>query len=193
MNAHPLRRCAKGAGRDAARGDATAAIEAGTVRAEPKVRMSHLLRRIVVPVDFSETSDHALRVAAGYATESGAEISLVHVIQNSERAMGMELLFWTEDRLNAAKESARKVVEGRASVLRDAHINYGTTLLSGNPEEEIVRYATVEHADLIVMGTHGRTGIARIAMGSVAQRVVAHAPCPVLMVRKPVESREPQT
>ena len=144
--------------------------------------MSSLVRRIVVPVDFSETSDQALRVACAYAVELGAEVVLVHVLRTTEYGMGSGIFFWTDEILKASEAAATTAVEARAGGFRDAGVKYSTVVLEGVPEDEIVEHAATVKADLIVIGTHGRTGLARIAIGSVAQRVAANAPCPVLLV-----------
>jgi universal stress protein A len=141
------------------------------------------IRRIVVPIDFSETSDAALDTAIAYAAFHKAEVSLVNVLRTTDYVMGSGMFLWTADMLRQAEDEARQTLELRAAIVRKAGVSVDLAVLNGIPEGEIVHYAEGVGADLIVMGTHGRTGLSRIAMGSVAERVVAHAPCPVMLVR----------
>jgi nucleotide-binding universal stress UspA family protein len=120
------------------------------------------VREIVVATDFSEASQAAVRVAHGYAQAFGARLHVVHVTWPDER--GLTALF---ARLRADLGSTVPVVIGT---------------LRGDEAEEIVTYAQRHAADLIVLGTHGRTGFSRALLGSVAERVVRTAPCPVLTV-----------
>jgi universal stress protein A len=137
--------------------------------------------KILCPVDFSAGSREALRVATSIAGESGAALVLAHVwqppmvgeLQFAPRALdGMaeseqaELASWS----GLAKELGASAVE--------------TRFLTGSPWDQIV-HATRDDPefDLVVMGTHGRTGITHMLMGSVAEKVVRHAPCNVLVVR----------
>ncbi|HET7505943.1 MAG TPA: universal stress protein [Kofleriaceae bacterium] len=138
-------------------------------------------RKILCPVDFSAGSREALRVAAGVVRESGAALVLAHVWQpplvgefqfaplslkgivESEQA---ELTAW----VGLAKDLGVPVVEPR--------------FLNGTPWDQIVKVTRDDpEFDLIVMGTHGRTGIKHVLLGSVAEKVVRHAPCTVLVVR----------
>ena len=134
---------------------------------------------VLVPTDFSATSDAALLYATKMALTLGARLYLMHVpgktgehfeasfpVGQFETAASKRLLsFLTKDELER---------------LRPEYV-----LRVGTPAEEVVRYADVCDADLIIMGTHGRSGIAHAVMGSVAEQVVRSAPCPVLLVRAP--------
>jgi nucleotide-binding universal stress UspA family protein len=120
------------------------------------------VREIVVATDFSKAAEAAVRVAHGYAMAFGARLHVVHVTWPDER--DLTVLF---ARLRAELGSAVPVV---------------TAGLRGDEAEEIVKYAELHAGDLIVLGTHGRTGFSRALLGSIAERVVRMAPCPVLTV-----------
>jgi nucleotide-binding universal stress UspA family protein len=134
---------------------------------------------ILVPTDFSPTSEAALRYAADMALTLRARLYLMHV--PGKTGEHFEANF-PHGQFEAA---ARK---GLSSFLTQEEIDrlrpeYAVRV--GTPAEEIVRYADFCDVDLIIMGTHGRTGLAHALMGSVAEQVVRVAPCPVLLVRAP--------
>jgi len=148
--------------------------------------MSEPLKTIVCPVDFSEPSDHALAQAADLAEQSGAELLLITVVQPMPTVLPGDNTLMTglhpiplflreeaEERLKAMRERCCGAVLDRTS----AHVALGV------PFVEIVRFAREHQADLIVMGSHGRTGLEHLLIGSVAERVVRKAPCSVLVVR----------
>jgi nucleotide-binding universal stress UspA family protein len=143
-----------------------------------------LFSRIVVPTDFSDCAEEAWRLAQRLAAASDAELVLVHVLV--EAPLFNERSF-TMDRVHNVFEAARKW--GQESL--DAWMNQAqakglkarVALRTGVPYREIVDLVTDERADLVVIGTHGRGGIDRALLGSVADRVVRLAPCPVLTVR----------
>jgi nucleotide-binding universal stress UspA family protein len=120
------------------------------------------LRQILVATDFSQTADAAVHVAHAYARAFGARLHVFHVTWPDEH--GLTTLF---ARLTSELGSDVPVVVA-------SH--------RGDPAEEIVRYARGHNIDLIVLGTHGRTGVSRLILGSVAERVIRTAPCPVLSV-----------
>jgi nucleotide-binding universal stress UspA family protein len=140
--------------------------------------------RILVAVDFSPASEEAGAHARRLAALSDAELVLTHVVPEAPRLVGgpltrerlaevhTALRRWADDKLTKWAETARP--EGRRVRL---------AVRIGVPYEEIVDLATDERADLVVIGTQGRTGIPRALLGSVAERVVRLAPCPVLSVR----------
>jgi universal stress protein A len=137
-------------------------------------------KTILFPTDFSETTDAGLKYATSFARDTGARLVIVHV--HAPVAYGGELGYVVPD---TDETALRKQLE--AVVPADPAIEHEHRLLHGDPASEIVRLAEEEHADLIVMGTHGRTGLMRLLMGSVAEAVVRRAPCPVLTIRQPHE------
>jgi nucleotide-binding universal stress UspA family protein len=148
------------------------------------------LKRVLVPTDFSEPSAVALRYAKALAQTFGASLHILHVIEVKTLAYG-ELATGSLPPfdLSSILESIEKDVRNRLNqVLTESEREqYQAQLITlvGNPFVEIVRYARAESIDLIVIGTHGRGPIAHMLLGSVAERVVRKAPCPVLTVRHP--------
>lgn len=137
------------------------------------------VKRILVPTDFSETSDAALNYAIDLALTFRARLFLVHV--PGETGVNFEADFPMVQFENATRERLETLVSPRDMItLRPEY-----ALRLGTPADEIVRYAGSREIDLIVMGTHGRSGVAHMVMGSVAEKVVRTAPCPVVTVRHP--------
>jgi len=135
------------------------------------------MKAILVPTDFSERSDAALRYATELALAMGARLYLVHVPGKVGEHVEVSFPFGRFD------TSARERLDVLLTADEIDRLRPEYVLRVGAPAEEIVRYAEVCEADLIVMGTHGRAGIAHALMGSVAEQVVRTAPCPVLLVR----------
>jgi nucleotide-binding universal stress UspA family protein len=134
--------------------------------------------RIVAATDFSLGSLAALEYAEELAHRFEAEVILVHAEEVLGVVPGSDMA--ARARIDAERELARTATGLRARGLR-----VRTILRPGLPAEEILHVARAEHASLIVMGTHGRSGLAHMVMGSVAERVVRAAPCPVLTVCRP--------
>lgn len=133
------------------------------------------LARLLVATDFSEHAARALGWGEEVARRFGAEIVVIHVEEPLAVVPSADLA--VERRRGAEKELARLVahLHGQGFAAR-------SRLSAGMPFEEIVQAARSEQADLIVLGTHGRTGLAHLLMGSVAERVARSASCPVLTV-----------
>jgi nucleotide-binding universal stress UspA family protein len=141
-----------------------------------------LPRTMLVATDFSEHADQALEYAAELAAQLDATIHLLHVVTNPVMG-GPELAFVHPSLIEHATTAAQTALEERAARLRD-RVQVGPVQLEvGDPRDEIDRVAAEIGADLIVMGTHGRRGVRRLLLGSVAESVVRTAPCPVLTVR----------
>ena len=140
------------------------------------------LKNILIPHDFSETSEAAMQYAVELARTFGATLHVVHVSEKARFEMATEFPLGLDLSLeDAIRERLLKIMATR----EHRELNPSFQVLSGAPWVEIVRYARDRAIDLIVMGTHGRGVIAHAVMGSVAERVVRHAPCPVLTVRHP--------
>jgi len=132
-------------------------------------------KKILFPTDFSTTSDAALEHATTLAREGGARLLIVHIEEPPAAYGGGEMYYGLPEPDNAA---LLKMLE--AVVPADPQVPYEHRMLTGEPAGEIVRLADEENVDLIVMATHGRTGLRRLLMGSVAEAVVRRAKCPVL-------------
>jgi nucleotide-binding universal stress UspA family protein len=139
--------------------------------------------KILFPTDFSPASEDALRWATALARDSGATLRIVHVEEPPMAYGGGEAYIALDD--EQTKGELRRILGN--VVPGDHHVPFEHMLLLGDPASAIVEEAERENADLIVMGTHGRTGLSRLLMGSVAEAVVRRAKCPVLTVKHPAE------
>lgn len=139
--------------------------------------------------DFSPGADAARREAMHLAQALGAELLLAHVVEDI--LVAADLPVAELDRVYEAQAAwAERELGARAAEAREAGLPTRTLLLRGAPAAAIVRAAESERASLIVMGTRGRSGVRRLLLGSVAERVVRTAPCPVLTVREPDTTRQ---
>ena len=140
------------------------------------------IRTILYPTDFSDNSANALEVAGALARDYGARLTVLHVKQPPITPSGV----MTPEPFESPQEAAE--LRKRLDAVRPNSLNVPAehVLLTGDEATEIVRLATDEGLDLIVMGTHGRTGVGRLLMGSVAEQVLRRAPCPVLTVKQPI-------
>ena len=142
-------------------------------------------RRILHPSDFSPASGPAFARALDMAKLNRAELLLVHVLTPVAGMMGDGYVSpQVYDQLQRSiQTAAQRRMDALVRRARKAGLRVRSQLLEGSPSEAIVRSARSKRADLIAMGTHGRGGLARLFLGSVAERVVGTAPCPVLTVR----------
>lgn len=140
---------------------------------------------IVHPTDFSPASRPAFRAALSLARPSRAALLLVHVVAPLVQVPNAAVVSPpTYARfLEVVGADARKRLDRLVAAARRARVRATQLVVHGVPHEEIVRVCRGRRARLVVIGTHGRTGLRRVLMGSVAARVVALAPCPVLTVR----------
>jgi universal stress protein A len=137
-------------------------------------------KKILFPTDFSHASDAGLPQAASLARDMGATLVILHVEEPPLAYGGGELYYGIpEPNTEALNQMLAKVKPA------DPNVPYVHRMVTGDPATEIVRVAQEEGVDLIVLGTHGRTGLTRLLMGSVAENVVRRAPCPVLTYRDP--------
>ena len=141
---------------------------------------------ILVASDLNEASKHAVAAAARLAREQEASLHVVTVVLDpmtqpwAAEAYGIDLADMVDDMRRRASQALRSVIDEIKPPLAHVH----SQVLVGTPATEIVRYAREQGVDLIVVGTHGRGPIRRAFLGSVAERVLREAPCPVLVVRR---------
>ena len=163
----------------------TAPASVLTVReTESFTPLSQHIHNIAVPVDFSESSKAALHYARELALAFGAQLDIIHVIEeklhpafyNTGAFSIYDLQPEIKDKLGNELEAFYKTIDGPPVVAK-------FTLLHGNPSREIINHLQDEKADLLVLSTHGLTGLRRMLMGSVAERLIREAPCPVLTVK----------
>ena len=143
------------------------------------------IRRILFPTDFSELSKPAEKFACELADQFVAELHVLHVLHDFFMTMP-----WTASALLVPPELLNEVTASAEVELRaippkawSFDVNVVRVVRTGSTYDTIVKYVTDNAIDLIVIGTHGRTGIPRVLLGSLAERVVQHATCPVLTVR----------
>lgn len=147
---------------------------------------------ILVPVDFSDSSVRALRHSVGVVQESGGTLILLYVVPANYGLLGVG-----QEEYRELDKSFQREGANRLAALADTHIPKGVEatleVRIGRAAEEIVAAATESECDLIVMSTHGHSGLDRLLIGSVADRVARLAPCPVFLIRpgKPRASRKP--
>lgn len=155
-----------------------AMLERSSVRPTP-----FSIERILVPVDFSSCSKKALDYALPFAKQFGASIVLLHVVQINLPAseFGMIDVAFTEKELRVSGE--RQLADLAKSQIPPEVLSKSLVRV-GRPVTEIADVARKEGADLIILSTHGHTGLKHVLLGSVAENVVRYAPCPVLIVRE---------
>jgi len=146
--------------------------------------MTIVIQRILLPADFSSHSASATKYACELATKFEAELHLLHVLEmhpvtTPDFGMGLDLPRYVEESKSKAEKALDDLLDPNWSNDRQMR----KAIVEGSPVKEIVRYARTQNVDLIVISTHGRTGLAHILMGSVAENIVRTAPCPVLTVR----------
>ena len=142
-------------------------------------------QRFLVPIDFSEYANQALDYAINLAGKLAARLTLLHVIQSVPLGgvdMGVTLSYTYLQDLEA---DIMQSMESHFARVTAAGLEGEIVVVHGVPFHEIVETAKMQKVDLIVMGTHGHTGLQHILLGSVAEKVVRLAPCPVLVARQP--------
>jgi nucleotide-binding universal stress UspA family protein len=143
------------------------------------------VQRILFPTDFSRYNDAALQYASTLAAEADALLYIVHVdeMRDLNAAMGESGYLIAAAVAHEGRPEVRRRLEEVVPTTEE--VIYEHYYLRGSPVTEILRFAERENVDLIVMGSHGRTGLSRLLMGSIAEGIMRKAPCPVLIVRQP--------
>ena len=143
------------------------------------------IRRILHATDFSRASGAAFTKALDLAKTNKAELLVVHVLTSTVPMVGDGYVSPEvyEDLAASARAYGKKNLDALVAKAKKAGVRAKSILLEGVPHEQIARTARRQRADLVVVGTHGRTGLAKLFLGSVAGRVIAIAPCPVMTVR----------
>ena len=152
------------------------------------------LQKILLPTDFSGCANYALPYAAAIARATKARIVCVHVVEPVVPAVGYTGLaepMPIADITDQLEDSAERQLPKLAECEECAGLNLEEIIVHGDAAAEIVRVAEEQKVDLIVISSHGRTGIGRMLFGSTAEAVVRHANCPVLVV-KPPHQEEPE-
>jgi nucleotide-binding universal stress UspA family protein len=147
--------------------------------------MEATIKRILVPTDFSPSSDRALAVASTLASTLGASVHLIHVLEEPFVTRGAYQLRLpdTPARRERLYDEARWKLRGVGARLQESGVHTSVEVRLGDATEQIVAAAADYGTDMIVIGTHGRTGLEHLILGSVAERVIRLAACPVVTVR----------
>ena len=143
------------------------------------------IRKILYATDYSKASDRALEEAINLAKQNETELLVVHVLEPipyaaGEEFGGAELYLRLED---ATKRESQTTMDKLIRRLQRSKVKAKSLLLRGSAHDQIVKAAKSKKVDMIVIGTHGRTGLSKLFMGSVAAKVVSTATCPVVTVR----------
>jgi nucleotide-binding universal stress UspA family protein len=149
--------------------------------------MTETITRILVPVDFSPHSEKAVRYAMTLANRFGARVSLLHVVEDPFVTGAWQAEAFVPNMpelLDVLAKAAQSQMAELQTRVAAQGVALTTTIIKGQPAGAIVDEATAGDFDLIVMGTHGRTGLSHAFLGSIAERVVQKAPCAVLTVRE---------
>jgi universal stress protein A len=141
------------------------------------------LKRILVPTDFSEPSLKALRYAVALARQFGATIFLVHVLERIPFIAGDQSVVITIPEEESIQVAKKRLLSLAADEIEEV-VPVSTVVRTGKPFAELVTLAKELQIDLIIVATHGYTGLRHILLGSTAERLVRHAACPVLVVRE---------
>ncbi len=144
--------------------------------------------KILIAIDDSDFSKAALQSVIARPWPPATDVKVLHVVEPPSLLMGREMggydpefeVVW-----KALREQAKDLVVKAAEKLRGAKLNVSTELVEGDPKSQIIDIVNEWHADMIVLGSHGRTGFGRFLMGSVSQDVLCHAHCSVEIVRTP--------
>jgi len=146
------------------------------------------IQHILVPTDFSTCSNRALDLGLEFARLLNARLTLLHVVPlpvfaGAGAGMGEGIVIYTEQ----MEEEARQMLAGYTQRVNDAGVACETIVDHASPFQCILDHAEASQVDLIVMGTHGHTGLQHMLLGSVAEKVVRLAKCPVMVTRQPEE------
>jgi universal stress protein A len=151
---------------------------------QKKISYSHIvLKHVLVPIDFSENSKKALRYAIPLAEQFGASITLINIIEPTvfPSDFGFGQMSFPDVEQELVKKAEDELREIGTSVTTKTKIR--TVVKSGIPFVEVTNFASEENVDLIIVATHGRTGVEHILFGSTAEKIIRKAPCPALVVR----------
>lgn len=147
-----------------------------------------MFKRIVVPIDGSACAEKAFDVAVRLAKSEGAKLAICSVVDPITVASVSPMGASADLLIADMEQEAQREVDGAVDKARRAGLDASGTVLNGVAYNEILGYAKRRNADAIVMGTHGRGGLQRLFLGSVAESVLREAPCPVIVVRDEAKS-----
>lgn len=145
-------------------------------------------KKILVPIDFSDFSKNAFKYSLSFAKQHNAAITLVYVMEPVFYPPDLSLGQITLPAVDLDMEGkSREELEKVADLARNEGVSASTIIKMGKPFAEIIDTAREEDSDLIIISTHGHSGMEQILFGSTADKVVRKAPCPVLVIRDPIK------
>lgn len=151
------------------------------------MELSKIINNILVPIDFSDYSKNALKYAAQFAKEFNAKLYLIYVVEPiiypTDFSMGQIAIPSADIDLHSRAEEELK----KLSNTIDSSLKTEIMIKTGKPFFEIIETAKEKDIDLIIIATHGHTGVEHLLFGSTAEKVVRKAPCPVLTLREPIK------
>ncbi len=142
------------------------------------------LKKILCPIDHSDCSKEALKYAVSFAMKDEAKLYLLHIIDIRSFSEGLDAMSKQIPDEETLEQLRTKLLDCIPEEIRD-EMDVEAIVIQGIPFAEIISTAREKEIDMIVIGSHGRTGIAHMMLGSVSEKVVRKAPCPVLIVRQP--------
>lgn len=158
------------------------------------MEMSQLIHKVLIPIDFSDYSKNALKYAAQFAQQFKAKMFLVYVVEPmiypADFSMGQVAIPSTDIDL---QKRGDEELNNLAKSLIDPSVEVEIIIKTGKPFVEINETAIEKDIDLIIMATHGHTGVEHLLFGSTAEKVVRKAPCPVLTLREPIKGFQYKT
>ena len=152
-----------------------------TIPAAALAPLQFKIGRILVPVDFSECAQTALRYALGVASQFQAELTLAHVVE--QIVYPGDWMYPPLALSDFATEKREQVLEKMKDLVKDPGVNVQHIVRVGRAWQEVIELAKERKSDLIILATHGYTGLKHVLLGSVAEKIIRHAPCTVLTVR----------
>ena len=147
-----------------------------------------MIKKILVPIDFSDYSRKALKYSVEFAEQFNSEITLVYVIEPIvyPADLSLDQMILPTPPIDFTKKSKTELEELAKEIIGEK-LNYNIVIKTGKPFMEIIETAREIDADLIIIATHGHTGVEHLLFGSTAEKVVRKAPCPVLTLREPIK------
>jgi universal stress protein A len=162
--------------------------QSSTIDGAPEVDLVPIplnIGQVLVPLDFSDHSQRALQYAVSFAAQFSAKLTLLHVVEPVVYPSEFGYAPVAVDALNKSSlESAQERLDAFAAKKVPARLRNQTLVRTGTAFDEIARAARDVNADIIILSTHGYTGLKHVMLGSTAERVVRHSPCPVLVLRQ---------
>lgn len=142
-----------------------------------------MFKRILIATDGSDIAENAADFGIKLAKNLNSEVYCIYVVDTTAFSSIDSEMIWKNIK-SILEEDGKRALKSIEEKVKDLNLKFHAILRYGNPSEEIVKFAKENNIDLIVMGTSGRSGLDRFLIGSVAEKVIRTAPCPVMVIRK---------